>query len=135
MQNPIKVCKIDGISFPLIGDGFIDMSLPHVGCDICKYAVCAKCTDLFSFNHVCKYKYFDESLRRKEYICSNCIHLFEIKEEKKKSKKEIKKERHRIWSDNIHAICVECKEHMYYDSKKHNLGDQHYCEKCKNKNI
>ena len=120
MQNPIKVAKIDGISFPLIGDGFIDMSLPHVGCSICKYAVCAKCVDLFSL-----------ILRQEDYICYNCIHLFEIKEEKKKSKKEIKKERHRIWSDNIHAICVECKEHMYYDSKKHNLGDQHYCEKCK----
>ena len=127
MENPIKVVKIDGISFPIIGDDFIDMSLPHIGCDICKYAVCVKCVDVFSLSHVCKYKYFDESLRRKEYICYNCAHLFDIKEENKKSKKK----RNRIWSDNIHAICVECREHMYYDSKKHNLGDQHYCEKCK----
>jgi hypothetical protein len=129
MENPIKVCTIDGISYPLLGGGFMDISLPHVGCDICKYAVCAKCVDLFSLNHECKHKYFDESLRRKEYICSNCVHLFNIKEENKKSKKK----RNRIWSDNIHAVCVECKEHMYYDSKTHNLGDQHYCEKCKNK--
>ena len=32
MENPIKVVKIDGISFPIIGDDFIDRSLPHVGC-------------------------------------------------------------------------------------------------------
>ena len=88
MENPIKVVKIDGISYPLLGGGFMDISLPHIGCDICKYAVCAKCVDLFSLNHECKYKYFDESLRRKEYICSNCVHLFDIKEENKKSKKK-----------------------------------------------
>ena len=39
MENPIKVVKIDGISYPLLGGGFMDISLPHVGCDICKYAV------------------------------------------------------------------------------------------------
>ena len=128
MENPIKVVKIDGISFPLIGDGFIDMSLPHVGCSICKYAVCAKCVDLFSLNHKCKYKYFHKVLRQEDYICSNCAHFFEIKEEQKNSKKKKKYSR---WSDNIHAICVECKEHMCYDSKTHKIGDQHICEKCK----
>ena len=35
------------------------------------------------------------------------------------------------WSDNIHAICVKCKGHMYYDSRRHKLGDPHYCEECK----
>ena len=127
MENPIKVCTIDGVSFPFINDDFIDMSLPHVKCCICKYAVCAKCVDLFSLNHECKYKYFHRVLRQEEYICYNCVHLFEIKEQNKKSKKK----RNSIWSDNIHAICVECKEHMYYDSKIHKIGDQHYCEKCK----
>ena len=72
MENPIKVYRIDGICYPLISDDFFDISLPHVGCCMCKYAVCAKCVDLFSFNHECKYKYFDESLRRKEYICKPC---------------------------------------------------------------
>ena len=51
MENPIKVCKIDGISYPIIHDAFIDVSLPHVGCCMCKYAVCAKCVDLFNLNH------------------------------------------------------------------------------------
>ena len=131
MENPIKVVKIDGISFPLISDdGFINMSLPHVECSICKYAVCAKCVDLFSLNHDCKYKYFNESMIRKkeEYICYNCVHFFEIKEEEKNSKKKRKNSR---WSDNIHAICVECKEHMYYDSRNHIIENQHICDKCK----
>ena len=70
MENPIKVCTIDGISFPIIHDEFFDMSLPHVGCGLCKYAVCAKCVDLFSLNHECKYKYF--YVTRKEYICKPC---------------------------------------------------------------
>ena len=70
MENPIKVCKIDGISYPKIHDDFFDISLPHVGCCMCKYAVCAKCVELFSFNHECKYKYF--YVTRKEYICKPC---------------------------------------------------------------
>ena len=121
MENPIKVVKIDG---------FINMSLSHVECCICKYAVCAKCVDLFSLNHECKYKYFNESMIRKkeEYICYNCVNFFEIKEEQKNSKKKRKNSR---WSDNIHAICVECKEHMYYDSRNHIIGNQHICDKCK----
>ncbi len=37
---------------------------------MCKYAVCAKCVELFSFNHECKYKYFH--VTRNEYICKPC---------------------------------------------------------------
>ena len=96
MENPIKVCKIDGISFPLIGGDFIDMSLPHVGCDICKYAVCAKCVDLFSFNHECKYKYFDESLKRKEYICIPCK-LQRHKELKQKIKTRFRNKKYLVY--------------------------------------
>ena len=70
MENPIKVCKIYGISYPIIHDDFIDISLPHVGCCMCKYAVCAKCVDLFCLNHKCKYKYLYE--KKKEYICKLC---------------------------------------------------------------
>ena len=70
MENPIKVCKIDGISYPIIHDAFIDVSLPHVGCCMCKYAVCAKCVELFSFNHKCKFEYLYE--KKKEYICKPC---------------------------------------------------------------
>ena len=38
------------------------------------------------------------------------------------------------WSDNIHAICVKCKGHMYYDSRRHKLGDPHICDECKKTN-
>jgi len=76
MEKPINVAKIDGICYPLIGNDFMDISLPHVGCIKCKYAVCAKCVGLFNLNHNCKYKYFNESMKRKRYICKACDHNF-----------------------------------------------------------
>ena len=67
MENPIKVCTIDGISFPIIHDDFFDLSLPHVGCCMCKYAVCAKCVDLFSLYHeyFLAYKLLSNIINRK----------------------------------------------------------------------
>ena len=116
MENPIQVCTIDGISFPLIGDGFIDMSLPHVGCSICKYAVCAKCVDLFSLNHKCKYKYFHKVLRQEDYICSNCAHFFEIKEEQKiqRRRKNIADGAiiYMLFVLNVKNICVMIVKHI-----------------------
>ena len=69
MENSIKVCTIDGISYPLLGDGFFDRSLPHMPCGICKYAICAHCGDLFSFKHECKWKW---QYVRRGCICSVC---------------------------------------------------------------
>ena len=48
--------------------------------------------DLFSFNHKCKYKYFNESLKLKEYICKPCNkkkddELIEMFNKTKKNKK------------------------------------------------
>ena len=38
------------------------------------------------------------------------------------------------WSNNIIAECSRCNDTMFYDSKKHKLGDLHYCVSCKIKN-
>ena len=61
MENPIKVCKIYGISYPIIHDDFIDISLR---------ILVVVCVDLFCLNHKCKYKYLYET--KKEYICKSC---------------------------------------------------------------
>ena len=45
MENPIKVVKIDGISYPILGGGVFDHNLPHQPCSVCKYAICARCGD------------------------------------------------------------------------------------------
>ena len=71
MENPIRVCTIDGISYPIIHGEFIDATLPHIACGICKYAICAKCADLFSFNHECKYKYYHDYFL-KNRVCKPC---------------------------------------------------------------
>ena len=75
----VKTCKINGLYYPLLGDGsFIDRSLPHVPCGICKYAICAHCGDLFSLNHKCIYPL---QYVRVDCICDLC--------DKKYSKEEI----------------------------------------------
>ncbi len=72
-EKIIKICTIDGLNYPFIGDDFLNIRQPFIICSMCVKYFCPMCRENYSIGHECdNHHYFIDFRCENKSICLDC---------------------------------------------------------------